>query len=304
MDIPQIDRSQAVAITVTFKRLGDNRQGNQDEVKTSADKAMTRIVKKLFCSSEAGEGEKDAKCSEYEAIRSFDNQTYNWMLSQSVSLLGRRNVRLVKADAVQRIEEYLTGRVKERALLVEAFCKVYPIIIDNARSKLNGQFDAGDYLSVSEVASRFGMDWNYLALGVPENLPDAVKAVFAAKAEKDWQATAAEIRDGLRAGMVQLVDHLVERLNAKDTDKKARFHESTVDNVLQFIDALEGRNLTNDKALAEVAAKAKELIAGAKVDQIKTDNDMRRALIRDMAQVKVACDALLSPERRRMIDLD
>jgi hypothetical protein len=305
MDVPMIDRNQAVAVSVTFRRLGDSRQGNMDEIETSADKDMGRFVKRLFCAAQAdADGKEKARCAEYEAIRSFDNQTYNWILSQSVSLLGRRNVRLIKKDAVGEIDAYLKDRQRERQLLVNAFGKVYPIVVENARPMLNGQFRESDYPSVEEAVAKFSLEWDYLALGVPDNLPDDVKAEIAAKAEKTWAATAAEIRDGLRVGFVKLVEHLIDRLQAKGTEKKSKFHDSNIGNLLEFIDALERRNLTNDKALEEVANKAKALIASASSDDLKAKADVRGKMIEEMAKVKDAVDGLIGPEKRRKFNLD
>ena len=102
MEVAQIDRSQAVALTVSFSRIGDKREGNMDEVSTSADKDMTKIVKKLFASASSD----SAKCAEFDAIRKFDSVTYIEVQRQTVPLLGRRNVRLLKADAVQSIDQY------------------------------------------------------------------------------------------------------------------------------------------------------------------------------------------------------
>lgn len=300
MEVPQIDRSQAVAISVTFRRLGDKREGDMSEVTTSADKDMTRIVKNLFANTD----KESAKCTEYDAIRAFDSATYNYILSQTVALLGRRNVRLLRADTCQSVDEYLNLRSRERQGLVTAFVKVYPAIIEAAQAKLGAQFQATDYIDTDNVASKFSMTWDYLALGVPENLPDAVKTIVAAKAEKQWMDAAADIRDGLRQGMADLVDHLTERLKAKDNDKKARFHDSTISKVLEFIDALEKRDMTNDKALQEVASQARDMIKDASPKDIREDAGSRADMIRKMAEVKAATDALLKPVKTRVFRLE
>ena len=299
MEVAQIDRSQAVALTVSFSRIGDKREGNMDEVSTSADKDMTKIVKKLFASASSD----SAKCAEFDAIRKFDSVTYIEVQRQTVPLLGRRNVRLLKADAVQSIDQYLTTRSRERQGLVTAFVKVYPAIILAAQAKLGQQYSASDYKDVEQVEGKFCMTWDYLALGVPDNLPDAVRAVVAEKAEKQWMEAASDIRDGLRQGMADLVDHLVSRLNAKDTDKKARFHDSNIGNVLEFIDALEKRDMTNDVALKAVADKARALIIDASPKDIRDRADSRKDMIGKMAEVKAATDSLLAPVKGRKFRL-
>lgn len=304
LTIPTIDITQAIAVSVTFRRLGDKRDGDASEVQTSADKDMGRYVKKLFCSSDETEGTKSAKCAEYEAIRSFDNQSYNYMLSQSAPLLGRRNVRLIKKDAVLNIEDYLKERNKERALLVEAFGKVYPVVIENAKTKLNGQFRASDYMDVSLAKAKFSMDWDYLALGVPDNLPPEVQSEIQAKAAKTWEAASFEIRDGLRVGFVKLVQHLIERLEAKNADKKSKFHDSTVSNILDFIDSLSKRNLTNDTALEAAAASARAIINSATSDQLKDNSEIREKMIEEMDKVSTATSALLTTEKRRKFDIE
>ena len=305
MTVAQIDRSQAVAVTITFHRIGDKKEGDRSEVKSSADADMTRVVKNLFASSETDANEKAAaKCAEFAAIVSFDGQTANYVKGLSVPLLGRRNIRLLNANSVVQIDAYLTERAKERKVLVDAFCKVYETIIENAKGKLNAQFDESDYPSVEAARAKFGVSWDYLALGVPENLPDSVKAVYAEKAEKTFAAAAAEIRDGLRAGLAQMIDSLIEKLQAKEGDKSSHFRDSAVDNVLQFIDSLTSRNLTNDDALMQVAAKAKELIASAKPEDLRKNSSARKDMIAKMTTVAKLTTDMLTPDVSRKFRFD
>lgn len=302
MDIPEVDRKNAVAITLTFHKLGDQREGNIDEMQTSADKGMMKAVKKLF----GGEKEGDSNCSEFDAIKSFDGKMYRWLCDQSVPLLGRRNVRLISSDAIATIEAKLVQAQKERSLLVNAFLKVYPIVIEAAKTKLNGQYNASDYPSVEAVGRKFSVDWNYLALGVPDNLPDEVKKEAAAKVENMWREAGEQIRDGLRIGFVKLVEHLLEKLTPAPDGKAKRFYDTNVTNIISFIDTLAQRNLTNDKALVEVANKAKALLVeySQDCDKIKSDVKVRNSITASMSEIKAACDAMIGTEKRRKFQLD
>lgn len=306
-DIPKVELDKAVALSVTFHRVGNQRDGDMNEVETSADKKMVRMVKKLFGGKGEGEdGKDDTKCKEYDAITSFDGKLYRWLCDQSVSLMGRRNVRLISRDAVPTIEAKLRKAANERQVLVDAFLKVYPLVVEAARTKLNGQYDASDYPSVERVASKFGMDWNYLALGIPENLPDEVKAAMQDKATKMWESAAENIRDGLRVGFVKLVEHLIEMLQPKADGKKQKFYDSNVTNILSFIDTLSQRNLTNDKALVEVAEQARVLIEthASDVEKVKSDADTKKAVIEGMSKVRESLNAMIGTEKRRKFDLD
>lgn len=302
IDIPKVRLEQAVAITLSFHRLGSQRDGDMDEVETSCEKSMGRFVKKLFGGKEDGE----SKCKEYDAIVSYDNKLYRWLCDQSVSLMGRRNVRLVGRDAVNKIETTLAKAVKERQLLVDAFLIVYPLVIEAAKTKLNGQYDEGDYPSVERVATKFSIDWNYLALGVPENLPAEVRAAMSEKVTKMWEQAGEQIRDGLRIGFVKLVEHLITKLQPASDGKKQKFYDSNVTNILDFIDTLAQRDLTGDIALQQVAKQAKELIEthAKDIDKVKTDASTKAAVVQGMAAIKASCDAMIGSEKRRKFDLE
>lgn len=304
-DIPKVELDKAVAVSLTFHRVGNQRDGDMGEVQTSADKNMCRMVKKLFGGK--GEGDKnDSKCKEYDAITSFDGKLYRWLCEQSVPLMGRRNVRLIGRDAVPTIEAKLVQAQKERQLLVNAFLQIYPIVIEAARTKLNGQYDESDYPTVQRVASKFSIDWNYLALGVPENLPAEVKQAMTDKVTKMWETAGEQIRDGLRIGFVKLVEHLLEMLQPKADGKKQKFYDSNVSNILYFIDTLAQRNLTNDAALVSVANQAKSLIEqyATDIDKVKTDATTKKAVVDGMTAIKTACDAMIGTEKRRRFDLE
>jgi len=290
--ISQLNVADAVAFSLTQRKLGDKAEGDKKEVTTSADKEMIKIIKTLF------------DCPEFDAIVSFDAAVRKWIYGQTVTLLGRRNLYLTRKEGVKYIDQKMREYAGKRKELVDKFIQIYPIIIEKAKGQLNGQYDLGDYLSAERAARKFGMDWYYLQLGVPDNLPEDIRQEQQDKLAKQLNDAGEAIRDGLRVGFVKLVEHLLERLKPDADGKPQRFHESNIQNILDFIDALERRNLTNDAELVAVANQAKALIEGAEAKTIRQSTKVRTSMIENMGKVQQACDKLISPERRRMFDLE
>lgn len=305
-NIPKVRMEQAVALSITFRCAGDKRDGDMDEVTTSADKNMCRMVKKLFGGKGDAEGKDDSKCKEYDAIVSFDGKTRRWITSQTVPLLGRRNVYLMSVDGVVKVNAALENAAKERELLVKAFLNVYPVVVEAAKSKLNGQYRDSDYPSVDSLAKKFGMDWNYLQLGVPENLPAEIRAAMVEKTTKMWESAGEQIRDSLRMGFVQMVEHLVAMLQPTADGKLKKFHDSNVEHILDFIDTLSQRDLTNDTGLQSIAAQAKKLIEESCTDikKVKTDATTKKAVVDGFNAIKESMNLMIGTEKRRKFDLE
>ena len=104
-EIVTINRDDAVAMSITFRRLGDSIGADMDEISTSAEKTSMSAQKKLIA------------CAEFDAIKKLDGATYQWLQRQSVPLLGRRNVYLISKNAVPAIEKELqTTQAKRKEL--------------------------------------------------------------------------------------------------------------------------------------------------------------------------------------------
>lgn len=172
--------------------------------------------------------------------------------------------------------------------VVDEFVAAYPKLVDAARERLGELFDPADYPPAERVREAFGTTYSYQSFDTPQNLKTISKALFNAerkKAERKWSAAEAEIRNALREGFIQLVEHLKDRLTPDADGKKKRLHESAIENFRDFMVAFEGRNVTDDAELGGLVAKAKALVDGIGIESLRESGDLREQIVGGLTNI-------------------
>src|SRR5205807_4743201 len=129
-----------------------------------------------------------------------------------------------------------------------AFLSVYPGLSQDAAKRLRGLYNPADYPPADEVAREFGLSWQYVSFGVPEQLKGISQEVFEQEREKAAQRMAeasSEIQQVLRETMAKLVQHMADRLKESSDGKPLRFKETTVSNLVEFLANFQFRNVTD-----------------------------------------------------------
>jgi hypothetical protein len=276
------------ALTLTLRAWGNKRQGNIDKVSTDADKTRLGLMKKLVVSEE------------YDAVVSYLNEIRAYVLSRTMPFTAfKTGVYLAKLATVKEIEADLPERIRELGNKVDALCAKFPEQKEAARLALNGQFKDSDYPSVDKLRTLFGVEWNWIAFSVPENLPAEIREAEAKKLQTKFQDAGEEILQALRAGFQELVSHAVERLTVAPGEKPKTFRDSLVGNVQEFIDTFNARNLMNDSQLEALVTQARSVIAGIDPQDLREKADLRERTKAAFAEVKSRVDAMITERPAR-----
>lgn len=293
----------ACAFTLTTRRFSNRRQGNINSVIGDADKKRLKLTKKLI------------ECQELDDIIEHQNKTYKWCIDRCVPSYFKTGLYLVKIDQVQKFEEKL--KESQRVLLedlVPKFAVAYPAAVLAARKTgieggLGDQFDATDYPTTPDIAGSFGMEWNWIAFGVPDNLPEELKAAEKAKIEAQFQEATTEIMTALREGFHSIVSHVTERLEAGPGERKKIFRDTLFEDLSTFMETFSSRNLTNDNELASLVEQSKEIMAKVKGDspkdqaQIMRSSEELRATTADaFSKLRKAVDGIIVERVNRKFD--
>ena len=152
---------------------------------------------------------------------------------------------------------------------IRRFVTAYPDLIEEARKRLNGMFDADDYPPVESLMKRF----EFTSIASP--LPNTSNWVLdLANEEMEVLRTEAEarvnsnvdiaVKDTYRR-VAEVTSRMAERLRAYDdinpeTQKPSGlFRDSLVTNVLELVDILPGLNITEDPTLTEISKDLQQL---------------------------------------------
>jgi len=239
---------------------------------SSSDTAANRVnvTKKLI------------ESAELDAVRKYMNDMYGWCLARSMpSTAIRRGIYFVKNDQVLSFEDKLAeAQAQLRDVVVPAFLAKYEDAKEAAKKPaseggLGELYNEDDYPTVDDLRGMFGLKWSWLQLGVPDELPDAVRGREVAKLKESFLEAQEEIRFALREGFKDLVSHAIDRLTPGPDGKRKIFCESTFEKFTEFFETFNARNLLEDEELEAVVAQAKEIVAGLSVDDLRNEESRR-----------------------------
>lgn len=280
----------SVAFSISCSRWGNLRRANKNEVVTGADKDMLRLSKKLVDSTE------------YESVVKLQNRVRKYVEDNSVPSFFHRGVYLIATNAVESIEQYLERAKGTMRDMVEEFINSYREQIIDAREKLGPQFNQADYPSPEYLRNSFDISWKWMAFDVPSNLPEEVFKAEREKAEKIWTEATDSIKQCLRESFLKLINNATERLTVEPGGKPKVFRDSLINNIEDFLNTFNNRNIVNDKDLQELVGKARGLIVNPK--SLRTDVSLRAKVAQEFENVGKTLDKMIvkKPSRKFCFD--
>lgn len=262
--------------------------------------AVTRITKRLF------------ESPELEAVKSFDGDTRRWL--DGVTLPFENGTKMCPVEAIEMVDAELRKRQTARQELVSAFIDAYPRLLREAQDRLTRVSIAGevynlwnpkDYDDQTTAERGFNMSYQFISF----DAPDVLRSINAQVFDEQRERLAQTIEDAKAAAnqllcetALELVRHLRERLEPQEDGKRKRLHETTLTNLLEFIDTLNFRNLTNNQELAQVAEQLREVVSGTSAERLREGSDYhRKSIFEELTKIEHQIDSDLVPVARRRI---
>ena len=103
-----------------------------------------------------------------------------------------------------------------------------------------------------------------------------------------------EIQLVLRESMGKLVQHMAERLRDGADGKPLRFKETTVSNLVEFLENFEFRNVTDDHELQQIVKQARALLQGVGADDLRNTGELRMKVQAGMASLAAELDTMVT----------
>lgn len=296
--------SRCVAFSLNHKRWGILRKIKEEEANDP-----TPIVVPGTMSIEAKkERIKKHKllivAPEYDQVISFQGETKRQIEGMSVPSFFKKGIQLVGNDVVMQAEEYLEGRVSKMRELVMKLAEVYPAAIKQSEIDLGKYWDPSQYPPVNVMVTLFQCAWNWMAFGVPDSLPKQLFEAEKQKAEATWKDAEQQIILALREGFQQVVSRMTERLQYDQKGEKKVFRDSLVENMIQFISTFNNRNIVNDTQLAQLVTQAQGIMQGVKVDDLRTNSNVRDQIRQSFVEVKSTVDRMIQEMPVRSFSFD
>jgi len=282
---------KSVLLVVEFHRLGNTRKVSPDQVEVHADKSMVRVNKSLLDSPE------------YDAIRTHDGKTRQWLYGRALPSMFKEGVFRVPNTLIVEVDEYLARRRTQREQLVNEFRRSYGSRVAEALDRLGELANSNDYLDEDEAASKFGLSWKYVSFNTPDTLKNLKAGLFErerAKIEKMMAEATEEIRSVLRAQMSALVKRMVTQLTPSADGKRKKIYDSLIGNIDEFLSNFSARNLADDGELQALVSKARNVLKGVDPAVLRSDDDARKEVAKGFTQIDKQLSEMIitTPSRR------
>ena len=292
--LPNIDE-RSVCIAVVRGKFGNSKKASTGQITVDADKTMLALSKRLLNSPELRD------------IEQLDRQIQEYLTNLCLPSLFKNGVYRLPIPLVEQVEQALIEFKTRRELLVEKFVAAYPAAVREVRAQLQTLYDPRDYPSLESVRAQFRFEWQYITTGVPGQL----RAINAALFEQEREKASAKLRDAaeecrqvLRAGMLETVKHMAERLKPAEDGKKKVFRNSLVENINAFLRTFEMRDVTDDAELAGLVKKARDLMNGVDPDTLRDDELIRQKVQAEFTVIQASLEPLVVERGTRSIELE
>ena len=291
----QLVAAKTICLVLKHGRFGNIKQADLSNVEVETDKTLLRMSKTLLDSPEL------------EAIAKQDRQIVLKIRALAFNSLFKGGVYLVPLTMVQDIEQILSSSRTIREDLVDKACASYDQRVDEIQSRLGPEFNPLDYPSVDRFRAAFYCQHSYVTFETPARLKHISAALFAAEAHKAaerLESVAEECEQTMRAGLLQLVSHLADRLEPTDDGKKKRLTNTTITHLQDFLETFQMRNVTDDAQLGAIVEKARAMMAGVDQKLLKTDEAARQGVLNSLAGIKDMLNPLIIETGTRAITLE
>lgn len=292
--IVKIDPENRFICIVNWHIPGDKRTASKRDVQVAdADPEWFSGMHKIF------------KSPAYDELLKLRRDTNAWLKEKNNQAKFFESAILLKPSGAGKVDAKMREVSGLVGTLADQFSDSYEKLIEEARGRLNGAFNPRHYKTREAMRASIGVEWKFIEMSVPQTLAPEMRQAEIDKARAMWDEAAVEVRDGLRAGFSSLVEHLIDRLKPDEkTGKPKKFHESSITNLLDFVDALKDRDITNDSDLVALTAEAKRILEGATPEAIRKSTAIKESLIKQFAAVNERLDGMIGTEKRRKFDLD
>lgn len=242
----------------------------------------------------------------FGAIKSLDADTRFELSRLAIDIPACfRGTYILPVAILDKVNSLLQTRMESRRSLVQAFAGgEYPMELIAAREALGDAFRESDFPPVDRIQDYFRMSWSIFRLSVPADLPEATLQAEREKFNIQMQDVFAQCRVALRESMADLVGHLAERLQPDAEGNRKRLCATTVDQLKDFLDTLNSRDITSDDAIRAIGDKARALLSGCSADYLRDNRLAAGRIGAGMAAIKAEIDQAIERDGGRKIDLD
>jgi len=218
--------------------------------------------------------------------RAFHYEITQPWLDAGPRLLATANY-MKHADAIRKDK-------MEFDALADQFALDYPAMVEEAKKRLNGMFDANDYPSPASIRSRFSFDIKYLPcpdssdfrVSLSKEIMEEMKSDVETRLQDALENAMRDARDRV----IKIVGHMAEKLTAykpgaEGIRAEGTFHDSLVQNVRDLADLLPSFNLTGDKKFTKIIDRITKQLCEVEAKELRENEAERLNVAKQAASI-------------------
>ena len=250
----------------------------------AAERGMADVRKKLL-----------GNCEELTAIQKFAANTRNIHYGMTMPWSDNGS-RLLPTAQYFRYNEVMTDLQNEFHRLVDEFLDIYEDRILDVQTSLSGMFAADEYLSLSQVASKFGFRISYIPL--PDSgdfrIDIGNEAMVAVQTQYEQHYTSA-VNAAMKDIWQKLHDNLTtlaRQFDVNDEGKGNKLYDSVFDRALELTDMLGTCNVTGDSQMEAMRRRLEQTFHGLTLGQVKNSPSLREDKQKELTAAIAALPSL------------
>jgi len=192
---------------------------------------------------------------------------------------------IISVDHFQAYSEKMREFQSQFNAAAADFLEQYPQLIAQAERDLGGLFDARDYPSPRELASKFSFSVRFSQLPASRDFRVAIGTDEVNRIRKQLDE---DIKTGLDSAMSEIRARLgraVKHMSEKLTDAKGIFRDSLISNLSELCNILPKLNLTDSPEITALVDEVKRNLCGFQPDELREDPALRKTAARAAADI-------------------
>jgi len=279
--------------------------------KAAGGNGTVKITKRIFLPRPVTK--EDPRPDPYESAVSFMNGIKEKLCGRFGKALPskiKEGLFIVRKDLVEEFETDLKAALEElHRDYIPPVLADYQFAKERARGTpvkqggLGPLYREADYATAEEFCEQFSLEWQYLQLGIPDDLPAVLRQEAVEKLNRQFTEAAEEVKLALRESFADLINHASEKLKPSENGKQQIFRDSLLGNIAQFCEVFESRNLMGDSELAALVSSAKNVLTGLQPDRVRKFANIREEVKGKFDEIKAQLDGMLTTKKSRKFDL-
>jgi len=280
-------QASTVVLDVTSRGCGNIRKGSLAEIVVDADKQSLRLSKEWI------------RSENFTRARLVNINLRKTLESYALpSCPFKSGTYMIPIRCLEEITPILEKAQTDYEEAADALEEEWDEIIVDARLRLRSQFVPENYPSAAAIRAKYSMSWRLLEFSVPDSstIGEELYKQELAKAQNVWAEAEQEVTLALREGLHSLVNRLASQLEVKTDGSKGKITTAAVRDINEFLDMFANRNVLGDDELKELVEKAKGIMDGKSMDDVKKD---KLSLAADLKEISAGLDTLITTSKRK-----